>query len=249
MRRKTPLVLTICIFTVCSSLLLQGQNSSAPDSNNFGFGVFSLSIRTLPNAPFTATVRTEVVRRLEDGNTMVRKSHRLVARDSSGRVFEERRFLTANDDQHPSALQFTDLRNPLSHQLYICEGSGQVCHLYLFIPPPSISASFMPSTTNQETTINIGTSMISGVEVTGTRVLTVIPARVVGSSRPITLSKEIWYSPQLGVNIKVKRYDPRIGTESFLIDDLIVGEPDPSVFEHPTGATIVQEAASPPDVQ
>jgi hypothetical protein len=51
----------------------------------------SLNHGPIPNARFTATVRTEVIRRLEDESTIVRKNHRLVARDRSGRVFEERR--------------------------------------------------------------------------------------------------------------------------------------------------------------
>jgi hypothetical protein len=50
------------------------------------------------------------------------------------------------------------------------------------------------------------------------------------SSRPLTITKEFWYSSQLSINIVVKRFDPRVGTQSYLVTNLILGEPNPSLF-------------------
>lgn len=225
------------------------SDSGAPDSNKYISGIFPISIRTLPNAPFTATVRTELIRKLENGDAMVHKNHRLVARDGSGRVFEERRWATVDDDEHQSSLMRTDFRDPISHQLYVCNASAQVCRLFFFAPPPADAGTASSDPTHQVTRINIGTATISGLETMGTRELTVIPASEEGTDRPVTLSKELWYSPQLGVNIKVKRFDPRFGTENFLVDDVVLGEPDPNVFKIPAGATVVQEVSPAPNVQ
>lgn len=248
MRRITWLALTIVFFTLCStSLLPQQTESHAPDAfQGFRFGIINITIRTIPDAPFTANVRAELIRTLADGNTMVRKNHRLVARDSSGRVFEERRYITADDDVHQSSLFQTDLRDPIAHEMYVCDGTGQLCHLYFFAPPPSVPEVPFPGVTGQVTRVNIGTAMISGVETIGTREITIIPAKDAGTSHPVTLSKEFWYSPQLGINIRVTRIDPRAGTENFLVDDLNVGEPDTQLFEVPTGANIIRETTPAP---
>ncbi len=53
----------------------------------------SIFIPNIPNAPFTATVNTEWVRALPDGTRITLVNHRLIARDSAGRIFQERRML------------------------------------------------------------------------------------------------------------------------------------------------------------
>jgi hypothetical protein len=97
--------------------------------------------------------------------------------------------------------------------------------------------------------VPIGSSTISGVETIGTREFTIIPANTLGNNRPVNVTKEFWYSPQLGINILTKRADPFSGTQSFLVDDLIVGEPNASLFEIPAGATILRETVQPPPEQ
>ena len=49
--------------------------------------LISIFIPSLPNAPFTATVNTEWVRILPDNTRITLVNHRLIARDSAGRVF------------------------------------------------------------------------------------------------------------------------------------------------------------------
>lgn len=76
---------------------------------------------------------------------------------------------------------------------------------------------------------------------------TIIPGEQASTNRPITLSTEYWYSKQLGMNICVKRFDPSMGTQVFLVDQLNLGEPNPSLFEVPKGARILGETVQPPD--
>ena len=59
----------------------------------------SIDIVSVPNAPFSATVVTVWTSILPDGSTQTVKNHRTVVRDSSGRVFQERRSFTPNGDQ------------------------------------------------------------------------------------------------------------------------------------------------------
>lgn len=222
-----------------------GQVTHAPDYE-YRLMIPSITIPAIPDAPFTATVRTEIVRRLEDGSTIVRKNHRLVARDSSGRVFQERRMLTPDDDTQQSPLTRLEFDNPVSHEKYLCDPQGRVCHVSPFYPPPLKAQASFQGKTDQVTRVTIGNSMISGVETLGTREMTIIPASTAASNRPLTVTKEFWYSSQLGVNIVVKRFDPRVGNQNYLVTDLVLGEPNPSLLEPPAGATIMRNTPQTP---
>jgi hypothetical protein len=249
MKRATVLALSLGLFTLFTSNLCaqdSGPATHAPDGG-FMMRIQSISIPTIPNAPFTATVRTEVVRRLEDGSTIVRKNHRLVARDSSGRVFEERRMLSSDDDSQQSDLTQLEFRNPVSQDRYNCDPQGRTCHVFPYQPPPSALPESVGGKNDLVTRVALGNSMVSGVETVGTRELTVIPARAAASNRPLTITKEFWYSAQLGINIVTKRFDPRSGTQTFVVDDLIVGEPNPSLLEVPAGATILRTTVQQPE--
>jgi len=58
-----------------------------------------------------------------------------------------------------------------------------------------------------------------------------------GNNRPILTKREIWYSPQLGVNLLSKRDDPRFGNQNFEVTHISLGDPDPKLFELP-GKTV-----------
>jgi hypothetical protein len=71
---------------------------------------------------------------------------------------------------------------------------------------------------------------------------------VFGNDRKVTVSREFWYSPQLGLNLLSKRSDPRFGTQNFTVTNLILSEPDPHLYELPEGYTVVdvRETVQPP---
>ena len=73
-----------------------------------------------------------------------------------------------------------------------------------------------------------------------------IEAGAIGNDSPITLSREYWYSPQLGVNLISKLQDPRIGTQDFEVQDITVGEPDKKLFAVPPGSQIIDLRGTPP---
>jgi hypothetical protein len=58
----------------------------APDGNTREM-ITSIFISPVTNAPFQATVTAEWTKHLPDGNSTVVKNHRLVVRDSQGRIY------------------------------------------------------------------------------------------------------------------------------------------------------------------
>jgi hypothetical protein len=85
---------------------------------------------------------------------------------------------------------------------------------------------------------NLGTEMIGGVETVGQRETTTLEPGTIGNDAQLYITKEFWYSPQLGINLRVKRSDPRYGTQIFEVSDISRSEPDPKFFSVPAGFSV-----------
>lgn len=88
---------------------------------------------------------------------------------------------------------------------------------------------------------DLGTQNIEGVEAEGTRITTIIPADAIGNERPIEIVYERWYSKDLHVVVFSRHYDPRFGEQTYRLTNINRTEPDPSLFEVPTGYRILNE--------
>ena len=203
----------------------------------------SILIPSLANAPFSATVATEWVRQLADGSRITMANRRAIARDTAGRIFQERRLLVPEDGKRESVVTQIEISDPVSHQLYICVPRERVCQVEFFsapqFVPPAVgpaSAAKQPGSPGRE---DLGKQFVSGLETLGTRETIVIEAGAIGNDSPIMVSREYWYSPQLGVNLISKLQDPRIGTQDFEVLDITVGEPDKKLFAVPSGSQII----------
>ncbi len=84
----------------------------------------------------------------------------------------------------------------------------------------------------------LGSDVIDGVNVAGTRETITISAGVVGNAQPLVTTREFWYSPDLQVNLSITRKDPREGTQVIPVGDLSRREPDPAMFQVPAGFVV-----------
>lgn len=215
------------------------QLAHAPDGGTIE-RINSIEIPPLKDAPFSATVRTEWTRYFEDGANRVIANHRSVARDREGRVFQERRRFVPPDTQGDSLLTEVDIADPTAHTVARCLPMQRMCELRFFagrVPTALPPAGVSPNGTSALTRDALGTQTIGGVETIGTRELqTLSPA---GVDRPMSIVKEFWYSPQLGINIVTTRTDPRSGREVFTVTDIQSSDPDPALFALPKDARVV----------
>ena len=100
-----------------------GQNGAMPQRPPDGGTnevLVSILIPSLPNAPFSAIVNTLWVRQLADGSAITLANHRAIARDTEGRIFQERRLLVPEDGKHESVVTQIEMSDPVAHQQYIC---------------------------------------------------------------------------------------------------------------------------------
>jgi hypothetical protein len=217
----------------------------APDGNSRE-QLVNIFIPPLTKAPFTATVTAEWLRTLEDGTTVSLQNRRSVMRDSAGRIFQERRSLVPKSGPQEPELLRVEISDPATHRKYFCFMRRKVCDLEDYYAP---AAEPLPAAGPREdgegtvTREDLGKNTVSGLEAIGTLETTIINAGAMGNDRPISITKEFWYSPQLGLNLYVKRVDPRHGTQTFTVSEIGLAEPDPSNFSLPAGFAVADHRA------
>jgi hypothetical protein len=84
-----------------------------------------------------------------------------------------------------------------------------------------------------ETSESLGKDVIEGVSADGTRQRTTIPAQSMGNERPIEITRERWYSPDLQIILRSKQSDPRFGVTTYEVTKLDRSNPAHSLFEVP----------------
>jgi hypothetical protein len=229
---KSPslsVVIAFGFFALGGSLVAQDATAHAPDGGTQQ-RVESVVILPIPSAPFTAVVTTEWTRIMPDGSTGTTKNHRMVARDSLGRVFQERRYFSPDGDKQTTQLSELDYQDPTLHQLMVCRPSTRVCTMYRYDMPMTVTllkAGPLPNGSGTVTREELGRKTIDGVDVVGSREVTTLNAGFMGNEKPEPVVKEFWYSPRLGINVITKRFDPRASAvQNFVVGNINQAEPN-----------------------
>ncbi len=249
MRTEVVRVFLLAFCLVSTSLLVgQATNSStastsandtshAPDPNtgpgNYAEGLF---IPMVPGHPFRARIEAHIMRQYADGTSAALKYFSLEARDVDGRVYREvRDMLPASSEMEPALIR-TYIYDPKSSLISVCTPERQSCQQISLLPPPEDEPTG-PSKDGKSvlTRESLGTKTIDGLECTGAREIRTYNPGAFGNDKPVAVTKEIWYSPQLQFNLSVTRIDPRSGTQTLEVTDLKLGDPGAEWFSIPDG--------------
>lgn len=226
-----------------SSVAQTSQDGLHAPSGNTQMRVESIAVPSMTNAPFTATVSTTWVRKLEDGSTVTIQNQRTIARDNAGRVYQQRRNLYAQGDSRQTEIRQVEISDPETKEIYYCRPAARNCELHDYFPrtapAPETPAGPLNDGKAFLTREPLGNDTISGVAAIGTRETTTISAGAFGNDQAVSIVKEFWFSPQLGINVIEKRQDPRAGTQTFVVSDISLGEPDRTLFETPADFRII----------
>jgi hypothetical protein len=87
----------------------------------------------------------------------------------------------------------------------------------------------------------LGTQTINGITAQGTRMTRTIPAGEIGNEKPIVMTTDRWYSPDLLTVVMTKRTDPLRGDSIRQLTNIQRSEPDASLFQVPSDYTVSQE--------
>jgi hypothetical protein len=215
----------------------------------------SIVIPPKVGAPFALTLQTEWVKTLYDGGTITSVNQRRIARDSNGRIYQERWFLVPKNGNIESQMTTIQITDPYAHTLYNCFMLQQPKQCVLTYYAPSTSAVYKEASPapgelkgGEGTALHedLGKQLIEGIETTGTKDSVVYNPGVFGNDRKVTVEREYWYSPQLGINLLSVRSDPRFGKQTFRATNLILSEPDAKLFDLPDGFQVQDRRPSTP---
>ena len=230
----------IASMALCGSLVAQSVPQHAPDGGTIQ-RIQSIDIPPITNAPFTAVVVTEWTRILPDGSTALMKNHRTVARDSLGRVFEERRYFAPDGDKQTTMLTETDYEDLTVHQWMRCFVNTKTCSVTTYNRAVTVSQTRPPTPAQNGTKWeDLGRKNMDNVEVLGSREVMTLSVGAIGNEKEQPVVKEFWYSPRLGINVTTKRFDPRASTvQNFYVTSINQGEPDAQLFHPPANYRVV----------
>ena len=229
MRASVLLGFSLCVVFTASSLVCQDSNSVGGVRTQ----IAGIEIPPVAKAPFTARVLVTWNRPLVGGGTVSRKYYTQVARDSQGRVRREtREFISADSSADPPLRTFTIL-DPVSTTRTTCTRATMNCAISPFQPRVNLAVDggTLSGAGSNVTRENLGQQTMNGLPVTGTReTMTSESTNRVGLTHT-----DVWYSPDLQMDLSVDRNSPQMGEVSLKVTDLVRGEPDGSWFAIPSG--------------
>ncbi len=229
----------------------RGPGPIGPD-DALGFVGFEAGLfgKTVTGAPFTADVSTESIHVLPDGNRIDNKTTGTIARDSSGRTRRDLTlpliggYSTSSNGRGPA--HAVVINDPVAGVSYVLNDNRKEAremrlpkNLFRYNDGGRGANSAARATSPDVTTESLGTQLIGGISAEGTRTTRTIPAGQIGNEKPIAVTVERWYSPDLQMDVLIKRNDPRVGSTVFQLTNIVRSEPDASLFQVPSDYTVV----------
>jgi hypothetical protein len=205
-------------------------------------------------APYSCKETTVKVQTLTDGTTTTETSVELLWRDAEGRT---RRHIIRHADSGAEygSIIITD---PVAG-IYLKwttgdEATRRVVSIWpvtpaqrVTAPPPSGPASTSnPSPTSSTPDFQkevLTPQDINGVYAEGTRTTRTIRLEGESSGRVIQVTNELWISPDLRIIMRHIHGDPRSGTVTTNVTDMVRGDPNPSLFLAPQGYEVEDHRA------
>ena len=210
--------------------------------------------KVVSGAPYSAVAIVETKQTLSDGTTIDRKTQTSVFRDSQGRMRRETTMPAVGPlaaDGQPKT--FILIFDPVASAAYAIHPDQKIADQ---LPAPRGRMAKNAETPDfagkldarMEKEIangtlkkdDLGTKSINGVAAQGTRYTHTIPAGQIGNDKPIVITSERWYSPDLQIVLLSTRNDPRFGQTTYSITSLQRQEPPATLFTVPSDYTVQQ---------
>jgi len=186
------------------------------------------------DTPFSAEIVIENTRRLFDGSTVTKTNKGAVYRDRQGRTRREQpleaigAFNVVSEDGSPQKLVFINDFPGKAH--YFLDLNRKIARRR---PLPE-NRPLLPETEPKNgKTESLGTKMLEGVAVEGTRTTFEIPAGQIGNDKPLAVVTEKWFSPELQVVVYSRHIDPLAGEHIFRLVNIKKGDPSADLFTGP----------------
>jgi hypothetical protein len=219
--------------------------------------------KVVTGSPYSADATTENTQVLSDGNHIERKETAKVYRDSMGRTRRDLSVNAIGPWSSGAPMQMANIFDPVAGVHYMLNmqekkafkmpspskppagAPGLMTKDRVFIAGGGVTTAGPAMTIVQKdagignrTETSLGTQEIEGVQAQGTKTTETIPAGRIGNEKPIVITTERWYSPDLQVDVLVKNSDPRMGEVVYQLTNISREEPDSSLFQVPADYTV-----------
>lgn len=238
------------LYCVASLLLYVSGNcqtpatsTSAPTEGRMTESIHGESIPAISGKPFSARVVLESTKQLNDGTHITHTTYNIDARDTQGRTRTEgRKWINPTTNEEPR-LTSIELYDPTTRTRTDLFPLTKVARQWV-VGTSSTSApdpAAKPDTKQE----SLGSEVMEGLPVQGTRTTEVYPAGAVGNDRPLTIVTESWFSEDLRIALLTRRNDPRYGVQTVRVTELVQQEPDASLFDIPKDYKVTNESTTP----
>jgi hypothetical protein len=240
MNQKAWFLLAASALLAFSVSAQESDLTRGPDGGT-RYRVSGIQVLPVTGRPFSGTDTIEWTHNLEAGSVVTNHLTAIVARDSQGHIYRERRNFVPGNTSRESKLIEKIIYDPISHTKTTCTVATRHCSITAYSAPISFTpapSGLRDNGSRSLTRESLGGSTVDDLSVIGTRETLTTNAAVVGNDRPLITTREFWYSPDLQINLSVTRQDPREGTQVIKLIDLNRSEPDPALFQVPTDFTV-----------
>lgn len=197
--------------------------------------------------PFSAEIAIEDTRRLFDGTTVTKRTKGAFHRDSAGRTRREQPlemvggFNIVNENNKPQTLVF--INDFAAKTQYFFDLNNSVARKIGIGPDgPPRDETKAPGSKSE----SLGTKMIDGISVEGTRITFELPVGQIGNDKPIQVLTENWYSPELQLIVMSRHLDPLSGEHIFRLVTIKRSEPAADLFTVPAGFRVENQSGRGP---
>ncbi len=190
--------------------------------------------------PFSAEILIEETRRLFDGSTVTKQNRGAIYRDAAGRTRREQPLemvagvQVVGGDNKPQMMVFINDFGSQSH--IFLDNNNKIARKSRI--GGNIAPRHEPGMRSKEKTESLGAKTIEGVRVEGTRSTFEIPVGHIGNDKPIAVTAERWFSPELQVLVSSRHVDPIAGEHVFRLVNIKRLEPVAELFSIPAGYRI-----------
>ena len=198
-----------------------------------------------PNAPFTLARTTRTEMKLQNGSIVAHEQTEKLTRNAAGQLFDLSQ--PVSTDGLTQASQFYMLADPTTHTITNWR-QGQSTAASFQLPPGAkldvhvlwtdpFKGSRLPATA-KATTEELGKEQIAGLEATGTRTTTELPANAFGNPTALHIVHEVWTSTALGIPLRQLDNNPFTGTRTMNTEKADQTAGGAALFHLPAGLVV-----------
>ncbi len=191
--------------------------------------------KLVKNAPFSADIVLESVRRLYDGSTVTKQSKGAIYRDGEGRTRREQPLDSIGAFKVTDGQKLIFINDPVENVQYFVDTNRKSFTKKTLRENEAPKSGGEPREGGNAKKESLGTKIIEGVSAEGTRTTIEIPAELSGSGNGKTLQvvSERWYSPELQTVVMSRHVDPFQGEQVFRLENIKRSEPTRELFTVP----------------